>query len=181
MSENKPLDSMEELNYLVNLSYRALKINPTCFIQSTVIPYKDLIRPDFLLPIIVAMTNTLGRTLLDGPKGQKAFTSILPFDVYKETENLCFLALREIPNSTASKTLKLLLLMEVQHSLFVATRNKKDNTVDFTDLVNGWRDTLSSTPEGRIISPDKIALKLIQQNMKILSSTTTNILKTSNN
>jgi len=71
--------------------------------------------------------------------------------------------------------------MEVQHSLFVATRNKKDNTVDFTDLVNGWRDTLSSTPEGRIISPDKIALKLIQQNMKILSSTTTNILKTSNN
>jgi len=181
MSENKPLDAMEELNYLVNLSFRALKVKPICSIESTEINYQDLIRPDFLLPTIVAMTNTLGRTLLDGPKGQKAFTSILPFEVYKESDNLCFLGLKEIANSPASKTLRLLLLMEVQHSLFVAPKNKQNNTVDFTDFVNGWRETLITTPEGRIISPDKIALKLIQQNMRSLSSVATNALKTSNN
>lgn len=180
MTQNKPLSATDELNYLVNISFRALKTaKPKFFINTTQMEYQDLIRQDFLLPNIVAMTNILGKTLLDGPKGQKAFSSILPFDVFKDTDGLCLLNIKETTSSAASKTLKLLLLMQVQKEIFIDPKNK-NNEVDLTAFVNSWRHSLSTVPEGRIISPDKIAINLIQQNMRTISSSITNTLKSSN-
>jgi len=183
MSENNvktPLNAKEELNMLVNLAYRALKVKPKIIVNTTEISINDSIREDFFLPVIVAMTNTLGRTLLDGPKGMKAFSTILPFEVNKDMECLCFLGMQEISDSMASKTLRSLLLMQVLKSIFIDPMNTKTNVVDLSDLVKGWRNTMMNIPEGRIISPDTIALKLIQQNMKVISSTATNLIKSTN-
>lgn len=180
IENNKPLDALEELNFLVNISFRALKNKPKIIVKTVEIDHSDLIREDFILPAIVAMTNILGKTLLDGPKGQKAFSSILPFDVYKSDDSLCFLKLKEVASSPASKTLKLLLLMQVQKEIFIDPKNKQTNTVDLTNFVNSWRSSLINFPEGRLITPDKIAINLIQQNMKAISSTITNTLKSNN-
>lgn len=158
------MDNKEEAEYITKLACNAMKIpSDNIEIETMPLKIKILLQDDTLLPVIVALSNVFGESLL---AANNQFESIHPFDLQKTTESLCFVKILENNKKCAPLSTRLLVTMEIVSNIFEPSF---DNKIDLTHLVKTWREVLNPIPEGKIINLNEFHNELIMNNLNYIS------------
>jgi hypothetical protein len=158
---------IKETLYLNGVAIRAMGIPEDGFsIENSEIDRNFLLRQDTFVPVLVAIANTLGETLLTTKAS--SFNCIYPIELVKAEESLCFAKIVECDcEFSAPKILRILFTMEAINGVFIP---RKDNKYDLTEIVRVWREVLAPLKEGQKIDLKKFHNKLILDNIKIFSN-----------